>query len=180
MAHMGRPRKPSRMHDLAGNPGKRKRRGKEPDTIPADLRPPKDMRGNARASWNRLAPLLDQMQIFSETDRDALELYCTAYGHWKKAQVQINKSMMTKPTKKGGYIQQSPWVAIARQMGEQMRGIMVEFGMTPSARTRLMVAATLRKPKTPEEEEDEDMFGLRNPVRGGKRSNGKTPSNRMH
>ena len=44
--------------------------------------------------------------------------------------------MITTPN---GYQQPSPWVAVANKSLEQLRGFAVEFGMTPSTRSRVEI-----------------------------------------
>jgi len=39
-----------------------------------------------------------------------------------------------------GYVQQAPQVVVAQKYFAQMKGMMAEFGMTPSARTRVQAA----------------------------------------
>ena len=149
----GRKPKPTRMKALAGNPGRRPLNSDEPEVFPSDLAPPHDLRGLALKAWKKLAPLLARMKLFTDADRDALEMYCTAYGHWKDAEEKIREhgAVVKAPS---GYIQQSPYIGIAKQMREEMRKLLPEFGLTPSSRSRLNVSAGLGKPK----DEHDDFF----------------------
>lgn len=132
----GRKAKPTELKRLDGNPGKRPLNTSEP--APAVKRPPcpKHLEGEARKEWNRMVRLLVQLRLLTEIDRAALAGYCQAWGRWVEAEGMIRTEGMTIETAKGNLIQ-SPYVGIANQAMKQMRAFLIEFGMTPSSRTRV-------------------------------------------
>lgn len=147
MGKRGPPKQPSAIADLKGNPGKRKKNRSEPQPETRDdtLEPPATLPEAAQAQWRMIAPQLSEMGVFTHLDRDALEMYCTAYATWRDAQLQIQQyGPLTKT--KAGYVQQSPYMQIANKAFEQMKALMREFGMTPSARTSI-VADNPRRPR---------------------------------
>ena len=136
----GRKPKPTAVKKLEGNPGKRKLNTKEPNPgkgmpdCPAWLLP------EAKAEWIRLSEKLNQMGVLTEIDRSAFAAYCQSYARWKEAQQHIDEEGSTFETEKG-YQQQTPWVGIANTNQKLMLQAASEFGLTPSARSRIMAAS---------------------------------------
>ena len=138
----GRKPKPTKLKLLAGNPGGRPLNDREPEpevTIP-DC--PDHLTDVAKAEWERIAPELESLGLLSEIDRAALAGYCTAWGRWVEAEEQLKKTgtIVKSPN---NFPIQSPFLAIANKALGQMREFLTEFGMTPSARSR--VRATPRE-----------------------------------
>lgn len=135
----GRKPTPTALHVLRGNPGKRRRNPREPRppaletlTTPAWLDPA------ARTEWQRLAPLLGQLGIVTATDVDALAAYCEAWVTWKQATRKLREGGLVVTTGDGDPIV-SPYVKIAHHAMAHCARLLVELGMTPSARTRVHV-----------------------------------------
>ena len=74
--------------------------------------------------------------LLTEVDRGALSAYCQAYGRWVKAERAVTKHGMTDYTAHGT-LTVSPYVRIARQAMDDLRKLAIEFGMTPSSRSRV-------------------------------------------
>lgn len=83
-----------------------------------------------------MAKQLAAGRIITKLDQDALAMYCTAYVRWMEANKMISEQgyLTESPN---GYLMPSPWLAISNKCFDQMRAIMVEFGMTPSSRTKV-------------------------------------------
>lgn len=147
----GRKPKPTALKTLEGNPGKRKMNMSEP--IPAKGIPtcPEWLLPEAKVEWNRLAVVMDQMGVLTEVDRAAFAAYCQSYARWKEAQEHIDSSGSTFETEKG-YQQQTPWVGIANTNQKLMLQAAAEFGMTPSAGSRI-VAGSAKNKETEDEME---------------------------
>jgi len=79
------------------------------------------------------------MKLLSRADRSALAAYCTAYGRWVTAEAQVQKhgTIVKSPDK--GFPMKSPYLTVADQSMETMRKFLVEFGLTPSSRSRIKV-----------------------------------------
>ena len=90
----------------------------------------------ATKEWQRLAPLLVRAGVLTEMDLDALTAYCVAWCTWKDATQKIRAFGMVIKTKTG-YPIQSPYIPIANTAMTTMKGLMTEFGMTPSSRNRV-------------------------------------------
>lgn len=135
----GRKPKPTRIKQLAGNPGRRRLNKREPSVrgIPEC---PAHLDSLAREEWGRILPILTGMQILGSIDQGALAAYCQAYSTWAQAQRAIAKHGMTS-VNAGGAPVPSPFIRISAIAVDQMRKLAAEFGMTPSARSRLVGAA---------------------------------------
>lgn len=134
----GRRPKPTALKLIEGNPGKRPYNPREPKprasapTCPAHLSP------TAKAEWRRLIRQLDALQMITQLDRAALAAYCQAYGRWVEAERKLKETPVLLKTP-AGYVQPSPWLAIANKQLELMAKFMAELGLTPSARSRLAI-----------------------------------------
>jgi P27 family predicted phage terminase small subunit len=134
----GRKPTPTSLKLLHGNPGHRPIRGDEPKppasqpTCPAHLSP------TAKAEWKRLARSLNGIGLLTQADRAAFAAYCQAYGRWVEAERKLAETPVILKTP-AGYVQASPWLAIANKQLELMAKFMAEIGLTPSARSRLSV-----------------------------------------
>ena len=74
-----------------------------------------------------------------------LTAYCVAWGTWKDATQKISVFGMVIKTKTG-YPMQSPYIPIANKAMTTMKGLMTEFGMTPSARAHVSVQFEVHTP----------------------------------
>ena len=112
---------------------------------------------SAQAAWEQLAPQLEDMGVLTVIDGQALTLLCQTWAKWKEAELAIREHGAVSPIYNADgslkYMQQSPHVSIARSAADQLAKMFREFGMTPSARTRIEVPE--RKQDT-----DEDKRGF--------------------
>lgn len=122
----GRPPKPTVLKMLAGNPGKRPINAAEPDSGVIDTDAPPGLSDAAKAHWERLAPMLAKSGVLKQSDRDLLFCYCESYATWLEGvrEGKLNVSLLS-----------------------QLRQMLGEMGMTPAARTRIIVD----KPKEKED-----------------------------
>jgi len=134
----GRKPKPTALRVLQGNAGKRPLPLDEPAPRATALDPPAYLTDEARAEWARVAPMLERLGIFTEADVSAMVGYCEAWSRWRKAETTLATSglLIKAPS---GYPVVNPLVGVANKAMQQMRAFLVEFGMTPSARTRVQV-----------------------------------------
>lgn len=114
--------------------------------IPVEIPPcPTHLVPAAKKEWKRIGPLLAELGLVAKIDMAALAMYCQAYGRWHDAERKIRELNKADPTKlpglvgvtPSGYEQMSVWLQISNRMVEQMRQLIAEFGMSPSARARV-------------------------------------------
>ena len=136
-------------------PGTSSRRPERPQGAPVPRLPicPPHLQGEARKEWTRVGRKLLAFGLVTEVDRSALAIYCQAWARWVEAEQQLAKFgvVLKSPN---GYPMQSPYLAIANKAMDQMAKILVEFGMSPSSRSRVTVSrpqarVSLKTPSTP-------------------------------
>lgn len=131
--------KPTALKVLAGNPGHRPLNDAEPKFERVLPKCPAHLKGEARREWKRVVAELFDAGLLTSVDRAALAAYCASWGRWVDAERHLAKDGYTFTTETG-YQQQTPWVGIANSALENIRRFAVEFGMTPSSRTRVRVS----------------------------------------
>lgn len=139
MAKTGPKPKPTALKQLEGNPGQRRLNEREP-VPPADRpEPPDFLTADALAEWYRITDILDGMNLLSTADLATLAAYCTVYGRWVDAERKVQQygAVMLSPNKQ--HPQKSAYLTVADHALEQLRKLAVEFGLTPSARSRVHV-----------------------------------------
>ena len=148
----GRKPKPSNVHHLHGNPGKRAGNKREPKPRRGVPKPPAWIEPDteAMATWEELAAELNAMEVLTLADRAALAALVSAYRDWLAADEAIVEHGLTQERgseKTGFSIIARPEVAIRSDAWRRYKSMLIEFGLTPSARTR--VAATLDPKASP-------------------------------
>jgi len=128
--------KPTRLKQLAGNPGKRPLNIAEPQPRADAGYCPRWLPDEAKRAWRIVAPELRRLGLLTVVDALQLAAYCMAYARWRQANELLEEEGLTFTTDKG-YVQQRPEVAIAGKALAEMRALAQEFGMTPASRSRI-------------------------------------------
>ena len=152
----GRKPKPNAIKKLEGNPGRRP----IPDEMPSpekDATCPAWLEPEAKREWKRLSPWMHSLKILTDADRAAFATYCQAYARWREAEEFLTKHGPIVKTP-SGYWQQVPQVSIAQTYCKIMTRIASEFGLTPSARSRIVMAQ--KADMSPRDEMDEILGDL--------------------
>ena len=133
----GAKKKPLADKLMEGNPGKRKLNDKEPRPDKHAPSCPKWLEPEAKKEWRRLAKKMELMGVLTEVDMAAFAGYCQAYARWKEAEEFITQhgTIVKTPS---GYWQQVPQVSIAQTYNKIMTKLAEQFGLTPSARSRII------------------------------------------
>lgn len=142
----GRKPKPTEQKKLAGNPGKRKLNDKEPKPDVVIPLPPEHLEGIALDEWYRITPELLKLRMITALDRAPLVALCQAWGDYIKACEKLEEEGEVLMSDKGNAYQ-NPWTGIKTSAMDRILRLSSEFGMTPSARSRLKV-------EMPTEDED--------------------------
>ncbi|MEM6798012.1 MAG: phage terminase small subunit P27 family [Planctomycetota bacterium] len=123
---------------LDGNPGKRPLNKAEPKPDASKPTAPKHIKGEARKEWNRISKLLHAAGLLTQVDRTALAAYCETYARWVDAEEKLKATGMVVKSP-SGYPMPSPYLPIANRAMKDMKGWLAEFGMTPAARSKVVV-----------------------------------------
>jgi P27 family predicted phage terminase small subunit len=142
----GRKPKPSALRLLEGNPGKRPINENEPHPEPGIPPAPEHLSARAKSAWDAISVKLDKVGILTEMDDWALEQLCENYAEIVELREEIkhNGRFQTVTNKLGESrtVNSPAWSQLA-DAEKRFRGMLEQFGLTPSARTR--VKATPRK-----------------------------------
>lgn len=151
MATRGRKPKPTALKVLEGNPGKRPLNTDEPKPKKKAPKCPSWLEPEAKKEWRRMSKVLEQIGVLTQVDGAAFAGYCQAYARWKEAEEFLTKhgTIFKTPS---GYIQQVPQVSIAQTYLKIMKDFCSEFGLTPSARTRIKASTETGKIDDPMED----------------------------
>lgn len=152
----GRKPKPTEQKKLEGNPGKRALNNQEPKPDIVIPECPPHLQGEARKEYQRITPILAKLKVISEADLASLVSYCELWGIYLNATKMLKKEGEVLYSDKGNaYI--NPWKNIQTGAMKDMLRFSVEFGMTPSSRSRIKV-------ETPTEEDKMTgfLFGNKN------------------
>jgi P27 family predicted phage terminase small subunit len=140
--------KPTHLKVITGNPGHYPLNENEPKPKLVIPSPPAELSEDARIEWEYVAARLHVIGCLSEIDRGALAAYCQAYGRWQQAERalaemakkdQLTGGLLIKTT--NGNAIQNPLVGTANKALSDMVRYAAEFGMTPSARSRIQAQA---------------------------------------
>ena len=159
MGRRGPAPRPSKLNELRGNPGKRKKH-KEPEPAAAETTCPGWLEGEAKDEWDRMAPELGRLGLLTVVDLRAFAGYCQSYRRWREAERAVSAMIaaggLTMAISQG-------LEGMARERLRLMMRLAAEFGFTPASRSRV----TAVPPK--EEDPFEDFGGLK-VVDGGRKS----------
>ena len=131
---------PTQLKKLRGNPGRRPLPKNEPkprqkSSIP---RAPAHLNKVAQKEWRRMAKELHPLGLLTNVDLTAFAAYCATFSVWLDAQAQISKhGVLIKA--QSGFPMQSPYLTISNRAMTEMRKWLVEFGCSPSSRSRVSV-----------------------------------------
>ena len=101
-----------------------------------NVAPPPELSQAGLKHWDNLVKQLTDAGVMSNLDVQALGMYCETYARWADANAQIQEHGPIVVSK-NGYPTQSPYLQIVNKTFDQLKAMLVEFGMTPSSRTRI-------------------------------------------
>lgn len=148
-AGSGRRPKPSKLKELEGNAGKRPPNLDEPKPPPGEPEMPPSLGILAQEYWKSLVPDLMNVGLLSKIDGKALAACCHAYQRWVEAQQEVTKHGILLKKYSFGKGKKGKKKVIATEfkrnpadISEQswlkvLKSYLIEFGMTPAARTRV-------------------------------------------
>jgi P27 family predicted phage terminase small subunit len=113
--------------------------------------PPGFLDEMAAFEWHRVGPELIEKQLLTVADMAAFTLYCINVSRVVACEREIAKDGLTIETPQG-FLQAHPMISVGRQAGAEVRKFAQEFGLTPSARSRVKATPA---PKSGEEKPDD-------------------------
>ncbi|MFT8210865.1 MAG: phage terminase small subunit P27 family [Symbiopectobacterium sp.] len=152
----GRRPKPTALKLITGNPGRRPLNSAEPTPPPYSVPPPTHLSNNAKKTWERLTILLNSMSVLTIADAFALERLCDIYDEILRyrAMIQSNGETFEVHSQNGVLIKANPAVSMLSDADKRFKSYLVEFGLTPAARTKVKTHDTEKEP-----DELDEFFG---------------------
>jgi len=136
----GRRPKPTVLRLVTGNPGKRAINKREPKPL-RDIPPcPDHLYDSGKIAWDRLSAMLDSMGVMTEADAYTLERLCDCYTDILECRLLIERDGRTYTVvgqDGSALIKHNPAVAQLRAADSQFKSYLVEFGLTPAARSKV-------------------------------------------
>ena len=132
---MGRPRKPTKLKILQGNPGRRPINKNEPQPEAFTGEAPKNLSRAEKKIWEQCAPGLLEMGFLTTLDVLEFARYCQFQAQYEAAMKFLEENGLTYDYK--GLACPFPQVSIAKTFGALARQISAKFGMTPADRSGL-------------------------------------------
>ena len=154
MGGKGRPPTPTNILKTRGS-WRAKRNPGEPVVEVERPTCPAWMSAPAKRVWRELVPQLEAMRVLARVDRGALARYCTTFSRWREAEIYLADNGSTYEqvneqfSKDGALLSSTktravqPEVRVASECARELGRLEQCFGLTPSARSRL-VARTER------------------------------------
>lgn len=135
MGTRGIPPKPTALRLIDGD---RKSRINEHEPIPRGVPPvcPDDVSDEVRTIWDFTVSEMEAMGTAYASDRDTLRCYCEAVVSHRRACAVLAKTSVIIKGLHGGMVR-NPALAVQRDTSHTIRAFAQEFGLTPSARTRI-------------------------------------------
>jgi P27 family predicted phage terminase small subunit len=133
----GRKPKPTNLHILNGNPSKKTLNTNEPKPAPIAPKCPAWLNAEGKRHWKYIAPKLERLGLLTEIDGAALACACNEFGEY----IQLRRIIKAKGSRtfmtETGYEAAIPEISIANKALTNYKAFLVEFGMTPSSRSRI-------------------------------------------
>lgn len=138
MGRRGPPPKPSKLKKLEGTFRKDRAAGGT-EMVPAAGVPvrPSWLDPEAKKEWARIVPQLAQLGVLTDIDGSMLADYCAAHSLAVKAAKQYQREGLVIKTPFGP--QRHPMIKVAQEARSQARLLAGEFGLSPSARSRVKI-----------------------------------------
>ncbi|MCO6450419.1 MAG: phage terminase small subunit P27 family [Caldilineales bacterium] len=140
MSQTGPRPKPTNLKILQGTARPDRLNRHEPQPAAASIRAPANLPAGAKKAWRELARPLADLGLLTEIDRPALVMVCIHLDIARQAAAELEEQGLTR-LDENKVERKNPYLQILRDQSAQLRQWALEFGLTPSARTRVKGAA---------------------------------------
>ena len=135
--HGDRPKKPTALKLLEGNPGKRNLPVNEIKPKPVASKCPGWFSDDAKEIWNEYAPILERLGLFTEADGLDFQNLCIAAADVRIHTKTLMSGVYTFETPQG-YKAPMPEVGMRNKAISIVTSLSAKFGMSPSDRVGLV------------------------------------------
>jgi P27 family predicted phage terminase small subunit len=105
---------------------------------------PRGLPKQGQALWKKLCNPLVEIGVLTEVDMPAFEALCIHYGLARQALEEVNTNGMT--IEEDGKTKKNPAMQAFRENMTAYKALLVEFGLTPSSRSRIVAAELDQEP----------------------------------
>lgn len=130
-------KKPTNLKILEGNPGKRKLSQNEIKPKIKLLKCPTWLHKDAKKEWRKIAPILNNLGLLTESDQMIFAGYCQNYARWKQAEIELSNSDLLVLGQRG--YTQNPLTRISQSYFTKMKICIEKLGLSPSDRANLEI-----------------------------------------
>lgn len=134
----GRKPKPTAVRKLQGNPGKRPLNRHEARPDKARPRCPGWVHDEGKKLWRRIAGRLHDAGLLTYVDGSMFAILCDSYGRMIESQAKCAEFGSVIQTTNGNLII-NPYQSVANRARGEFIKAAAEFGLSPSARSRIVV-----------------------------------------
>lgn len=131
---MGRPAKPTRMKELAGNPGKRPLNKSEPKTSSLPMAP-SGMTARAKTAWAKIVHAMPP-GVYTALDSNLLAAYCEAVSLHGQATAKLTKGPL-EITGSTGQVKVTPWIGVQSEAARLIATLGAKLGLDPVSRQQI-------------------------------------------
>jgi P27 family predicted phage terminase small subunit len=149
----GRNKRSAASHQLTGTLRRDRHTFTSPSPPTGEPVRPDTLKGEARAEWDRMVVRLTASQTLSTVDDAALYVYCRVFADAERLQRAVDaldSPFFDKVSVDGAGVEHiepkvHPGFAQLRSYRQALRQFLVEFGLTPSSRSRVKLADTTER-----------------------------------
>ena len=131
----GRKPTPTALTVLHGGKPKNSREPKPRQRAP---QPPEWLSDEAKEEWGRIVPQLTKLGLLTNLDGAALTVYCEAWSRYVEATKEVSRTGALVMGPRNSFVR-NPAALVAKDAEVTLRAFCTEFGLTPSARSRMTV-----------------------------------------
>lgn len=134
--------RPAGLKLIEGRGGGRDSGGRQVKQPPGFVRLPPEapewLPDEARAEWERVVPELQRLRLLKPVDRAALTAYCLTWDRLVRAQKEIDDDGGSVLGENSQGRVRHPAVAVIEAASKELRAWAAEFGLSPSAESKLI------------------------------------------
>jgi len=137
MAKPGPKPRPTKLKLLLGEPNKDRINEDEPEPTPGAPPMPDSLDELGQVAWRSLVESLSDLDLISLVDAHLIELYAHAYSGYRRAlekEIQYGQVLISD-----GVAKRNPFMIEVHAHRKELLAMLSEFGLTPSARSRVVV-----------------------------------------
>lgn len=147
--------KPSHLKVVQGTARKDRSNPDEPQPTLGSPVPPVWLSDEAKVQWGRFSVWLEQMGVLTVADGPALERLVSVYLEVRDLEASLTRegrTYATQSTVGERVVKAHPAVAMLNSADGRLRQMLIEFGLTPAARTKVHTVQRGGKQEPPEKQ----------------------------